>query len=373
MDQPQLKPVLPDYANCGLNVAASVLRHFGAQTAQAGHPAVDALLAQREYKNIVLMLFDGLGTYTLKDHLDPAGFLRAHTARQMSAVFPPTTVAATTSIESGLAPCEHAWLGWSLYLEEMDRIVDVFTDTDSVTGEHLPGPVRAVDRLLPYRNIVERLNGTGRVRAQIISKHGDTHVDTLEELLEKTKERCAAPGRQYIYTYYNEPDHSMHDLGMLAVGDLVRQIERQVEALCASLDDDTLVLVTADHGLIDAEQAPLEQFFELTAALERPFHIEARAAGFFVRPAYRGIFPALVKQALGDRDFWTVSAEEAIALGLFGRGAEHPRFRRLIGDYLVIATGSRSLCMQRDPHPMVAMHAGLTPREMTVPLIVAHS
>ena len=54
------QPVLPDYTNCGLNVAASVLRHFGAETTQAGHPAVDALLAEKQYKNIVLMLFDGL-------------------------------------------------------------------------------------------------------------------------------------------------------------------------------------------------------------------------------------------------------------------------------------------------------------------------
>ena len=109
------KPVLPDYSNCGLNVASSVLRHFGAPCAHPTHPDVDALLGRKQYKNIVVMPFDGLGMATIADHLPKDSFLASHIARQMTAVFPSTTVAATTSIESGDSPCEHGWLGWSMY------------------------------------------------------------------------------------------------------------------------------------------------------------------------------------------------------------------------------------------------------------------
>ena len=364
------QPVLPDYANCGLNVAASVLRHFGAETTQSGHPTVDALLGAKEYKNIVLMLFDGLGMATLRDHLAEGDFLRAHTVRKMTAVFPPTTVAATTSIESGLAPCEHAWLGWSLYFNEMDRIVDVFINRDTVTGEYLTGDVRAVDRLLPYRNIVQRLNATGRVRAQIVSKFGDTRVDSLDALFDKTRALCAAPGRQYIYTYYNEPDHTMHDRGVMAVGNIVRDINDRVAALCAGLGEDTLLLLTADHGLIDTEPVYIDQYPELENACLRRYHIEARAAGFFVKPECRTAFPEIVARTLGTEDFWLLTGEEAADRGLFGRGQEHPKFRGMIGDYLLIATGTRSLYPTYDPHPMIGMHAGLTAREMYVPLVV---
>ena len=89
------KPVLPDYTNCGLNIASSVLRHFGAPCAHPTHPDVDALLGRKQYKNLVVMLFDGLGMATIADHLPKDSFLASHIARQMTAVFPSTTVAAT--------------------------------------------------------------------------------------------------------------------------------------------------------------------------------------------------------------------------------------------------------------------------------------
>ena len=364
-------PVWPDYSNSGLNVAASVLRHFGAPCAQAGQADVDALLAQKPYKNIVLMLFDGLGAYSLEELLPPDSFLRTHLLRRMSAVFPPTTVAATTSIESGLAPCEHAWLGWSLYLPPLDRLVDAFTNRDSLSGEALPGPVRAVDQVLPYRNIVSQLNDTGRVQAHIVSKHGDTHIDTLDEMAENVLRLCNTEGRQYVYTYWNEPDHTMHDKGIGAVEKIVRDIDARVQALCDALPSDTLVMVTADHGLTDTEPVPIDQYPELVNACLRPYHVESRAASFFVKPEYLADFPNIVARNLGTADFYTVSSAEAVAAGLFGQGREHPLFRQMVGDYWVIATGRKSLYREADPHPMIGMHAGLTAREMTVPLIVA--
>ena len=136
------KPVLPDYSNCGLNVASSVLRHFGAPCSHPTHPDVDALLGRKQYKNIVVMLFDGLGMATIADHLPKDSFLASHIARQMTAVFPSTTVAATTSIESGDSPCEHGWLGWSMYFYQIDRMVDVFVNLDSWTGKPMGGDVR---------------------------------------------------------------------------------------------------------------------------------------------------------------------------------------------------------------------------------------
>ncbi len=61
--------ILPDYTNCGLNVACSVLRYFGAEAAHPGQKDVDALLAQKPYRNVVVMLFDAMGMAILRDHL----------------------------------------------------------------------------------------------------------------------------------------------------------------------------------------------------------------------------------------------------------------------------------------------------------------
>ncbi len=364
------KPVLPDYHNCGLNVASSVLGHFGAPCAHPTHPDVDALLNGKTYKNVVLMLFDGLSMATINDFLPADSFLASHIRRQMTAVFPSTTVAATTSIESGDAPCEHGWLGWSMYFNQIDRMVDVFIDTDTWTHKPMGGKTRVIDQYRPYRSICLRLNATGNVSAHIVSPFGTDKVKTLDELFDTAAALCRASGRRYIYTYWGEPDHTMHERGVMAVGDIVRDINDRVQAFCQAMGEDTLVLVTADHGLLDCEYKYTCDYPELEQALVRPFHIEARAAGFYVKPEYREDFPRLFDAALGHDNFWLVSTDAALSMGLFGDGTPRADIREIIGDYIAIATGKYSLAHYRDESHLIAMHAGMTEREMYVPLIV---
>ena len=55
----------PDYSRCGVNMMASVLRYFGTDKGHSGLPELDAILSRRKYRNVVLMLFDGLSTDAL--------------------------------------------------------------------------------------------------------------------------------------------------------------------------------------------------------------------------------------------------------------------------------------------------------------------
>ena len=49
-----------------------------------------------------------------------------HMVEEITSVFPPTTTAATTTLESGLSRAEHAWLGWSLHFPEVNGNVNIF-------------------------------------------------------------------------------------------------------------------------------------------------------------------------------------------------------------------------------------------------------
>lgn len=49
--------VYPDYSNSILNIASSVMSHFGAEAAYPTLPCLDRVLEDR-YKNVVLMVFD---------------------------------------------------------------------------------------------------------------------------------------------------------------------------------------------------------------------------------------------------------------------------------------------------------------------------
>ena len=110
--RPFMEIKYPDYNNSIVNLACSVIKHYGAENHHETLAIFDNYL-EKNYKNVVVMLLDGLGVDALENHLDKGSFLRRHFVSEISTVFPPTTTAATTSVESGLTPKEHGWLGWS--------------------------------------------------------------------------------------------------------------------------------------------------------------------------------------------------------------------------------------------------------------------
>ena len=120
-------PSLPDYDHCLVNLASSVLKHFGAEYTAPTLSLADTYLA-KDHKNVVVLLLDAMGVSILQKHLSENGFFRSHLAGSYSSVFPPTTVAATTSVPGGLFPCESAWLGWDCYYPQLGKNVTVCLD-----------------------------------------------------------------------------------------------------------------------------------------------------------------------------------------------------------------------------------------------------
>ena len=92
---------LPDYENCLVNLANSVLKRFGAETMHKTLPSADAYLS-KGHRNVVVLLMDAMGMSILEKHLDKDGFFRSNLVGTFDSVYPPTTVAATTSLISGL-------------------------------------------------------------------------------------------------------------------------------------------------------------------------------------------------------------------------------------------------------------------------------
>ena len=128
-----MKQKLPDYTNCIANLANSILAEFGIkEDGRQTLKLLDSYLA-KNYENIVVILLDGMGKCILEKNLDKDGFFNTHLKSTYSSVFPPTTVAATTSIMSGLDPCQHSWLGWDCYYPEIDKNVTVFLISRDIT------------------------------------------------------------------------------------------------------------------------------------------------------------------------------------------------------------------------------------------------
>ncbi|MGN1316554.1 MAG: alkaline phosphatase family protein [Acutalibacteraceae bacterium] len=361
--------IYPNYDRSILSIASSVLAHFGVKDCQHKTlPEFDKLL-QKDYKNIIVILFDGLGVSAIKEHLNENDFLRKHFVCPISSVFPSTTVAATTSILSGYSPLECGWLGWDLYFEEIGENVAVFRNTLQRNGEPA-ADYNVANRYIPVKNVMQRIEEVnGRKSAYCVSFFSKFRVKSVEDICKTVYKLSKKRKKKYIYAYWHQPDNAMHGHGVTSeeAHKEILNINSEVEKLCGKLKD-SLVIITADHGLCDGKNEYLEDYPRLSSMLKVPPSIEPRALSFFVKDGMLEDFRDEFNGIFGN-DFRLMTKEEVFKENLFGFGKPHPRTYNFVGDFLAVATGEKSLFIEREEHSFVGVHAGLTEEEMTVPFI----
>ena len=360
------KLVGPDYKNSIANLPNSVLKYFGVQTVGDTLPLLDRYLGV-EYKNVVVLLLDGMGISILERHLAEDGAFRSHLAGTYKSVFLSTTVAATTSAMSGLQPCEHSWLGWDCYYPQLDKNVTVFSNT--VQGTEEPAAeYHAAHTFTPYESVDEKINKAGG-KAYKVMPFVPPYPNSIEEICTEIKRICAEPEKKYIYAYWKQPDGLLHKYGCSSqiVREDMGNAERVVAELAESLDD-TLFVVTADHGHADTEHALIRDYPRICDCLVRMPSLEPRVLNFFVKDGRKEEFEREFNKEFSDK-FKLVTVEEAIKEELFGTGKHHEMFRAMLGDYIAIATGDLSIFFSEEAI-LHSMHGSLTEEEMMIPLIV---
>ena len=363
---------MPDYSNSILGIPNSILAHFGAEPRHATLPVLDAEL-QKGYRNVVLLAFDGLGIDALKAHA-PGGFLDSHCAGQISSVYPCTTVTALTTLETGLEPIEHGWLGWSMYFQELGKCVDLFSGRES-GAERPAAPISIAWNVIGYKNLLAQINETdASVECCRVSPFGSGYwVDTNEAICKHIGALCKKDGRRYIWAYHFQPDKDMHECGCYSErvkADIVL-FDAQIERLASGLTD-TLLIITADHGMADIVDLVVEDYPEIGECLAVPPNREPLSLSFFIKPGYMDEFPERWAKHFGN-DFLLMTGEETLQKGFFGTGVPHARAAGFLGDYIALATGNRALWYRNEKgeaNNFKACHAGLLPCEMNVPLIL---
>lgn len=355
----------PDYDNCIANLACSVLKHFGVEPPNSTLPLADGLL-DRRYKNVVVMLLDGMGSNIIEANLAPDGFFRRHLAGTYSSVFPPTTVAATTAINSGLFPAQSAWLGWTGYFPEIDRNVVYFSNTDADTEERIEGESVAW-KYVPYNAVYPQIEAAG-YKTHFLAPFAEPHPENFGALCREIKRLCAEDGEKYVYAYWDEPDSTMHRKGCFgeAAKSVICDIEKAVEELSGEIRD-TLLIITADHGHINSPKAVVTDYPDIMECLVRMPSMEPRCLNLFVKSGTEERLKAAFAEHFGDK-FMLMSKAEVIKRQLFGKGVPHPRLNEMLGDFIAVAVGDLSIYNMGSKN-FVGAHAGLTENEMIIPLI----
>lgn len=364
--------VRPDFTKSIVNISATLAEFLGCHNKIPVLPDLAQEL-KKGYKNVVFLILDGLGTHPAKINLPEKSFLRRNTRAVLTSVFPSTTTNATTTLLTNETPMEHGWFGWCLYFRELDKVVDIFPEVDSFTGEpiekgyvkaHLPAP--------PFYK-----KNTSDYAVQLIVPdfwHGDDgpnrqNFKTMEELFACIDDACRRHGKQFIYAYISEPDSTMHRFGVTSAEahTVIQALNDGIKALASTLKD-TLFVITADHGQTDVgETVEIYRDEELLPLLAWPPSLEARATAFKVKEGCREAFCTLFRQKYGA-DFELVETETLLRENYFGGNiAAHAEY---LGDFIAIGTTDKIMKLRPRGHDFLGHHTSLTREEMLVPLIL---
>ena len=175
-----MKTKYTDYNNCLVNVSASILKHFGVKWDKEGISEIDRQIVGK--KKVVIMLLDGMGINIIKHNLGNDSFLNTHITKTINSVFPPTTVAATTSVLTGLNPIEHGWLGWHLYLNKKAPSLILFRNEDYYKKK--PYHRLNVNDVLGYKSIIDMVKEKGVKGYEIYPSFKKDGYKTFKEALE---------------------------------------------------------------------------------------------------------------------------------------------------------------------------------------------
>lgn len=341
--------------------------------------------------HLVFVLADGLGM-NLMEELPPDSFLRSHLAAEMRTVFPSATATVLTSLATGEWPSRHGVTGWWTHLPEIESAAAILPFVTRAEGRPLTDLGMTAEKAFPLPSLMGRMQRDtlalfpGRIAQSIFSayfsgsrpRHG---YKTLQEAVDVTVARVAnasTPTYTYLYTPLVDNQGHRYGIGRPQVRAALQELGLQMERLATGLNGHGRIVLSADHGLLDAPASArhrLTPSYNLMEVLRFPPSGDARVLYFHLRNGADSGTPQAIKQLLGER-FLLISVDEAESLALFGPGPISPLTRSRLGDMLAISQGPDVI--EYEPSGVAGRvmreashHSGLTPSEMRIPLVLA--
>ena len=352
--------------------------------------AVKGLIGEPEH--LVLVLADGFGM-NFVESLEDDAFIPNHLAAEMRTVFPSTTPIALTSLATGKWPGKHCVIGWFQKLRRINAVSTIISfartsDKKSLAElglkeqEAYPVPSRIGMASREALHIMpEQIVGSAYSNYWTggVSQKG-YDVDFPFRLIEMVAASIAtAREPTCVYLYIPHVDSAAHKLGTSHIDTLeaARDVDRLLATLVDALPPNTGVIMTADHGHLDA---PPEKTYRLKAS-DKIIRIcnglltgDQRAAYAPVAENEIDALSEAVQRSFG-KDFLVLTAKDVEEAGLLGVGAVADEARYRMGNALLLSTGNAALDYREilgdQTHPIVSHHGGLTPAEMRIPLVVA--
>jgi hypothetical protein len=352
--------------------AAAALGH------DLGRPAVSLPAAER----ICVVVVDGLGHRMLLERPRAAPFLSTLMDPEQCLVAgaPSTTATSMASFGTGLPPGRHGLVGYEVMDPDRGELLNELRwhpDTDPLRWQPHPTVFQELAaRGVPVTQIGNpEFYGSGLTEAAL---RGATFVGLtrLRDRVDAAVDRLREPG--LVYLYWADVDSVGHVHGWRSAQwrRTVRALDRELARLSRCLPSGTLLVITADHGMVDVPHA---ERLDLAAqpGLWSRFRVlggEGRFAQLYCEPGTPADRVADLARQLAD---WigerahVCTRAAAIDAGWFGPVED--RVRPRLGEVIVAGREPFTLIDSRTARPhtlsLIGQHGSLTPDEQLVPFL----
>lgn len=332
------------------------------------------MLGLPQADRVCFVMVDGLGAENLDARSGHAPTLRSMSHLDpLTTVAPSTTAAAITAVGTGEPPGRTAMMGYSLRSPASGKPFSLIKwddpALDPLSWQRRPTLFELLGSRADRCTVVQppAFVGSGLTLAALRGAQASP-AQTLSERVEAAA-GALRKGAECVYLYWGEIDHAGHSRGWTSqewVAEL-ESFDAAIATLARSVPRGTLIVVTADHGMVDvgaridlADAPRLTDGTELIAGEDRAIQIYTR------RPEE---VAARWREELGEASL-VFTADEAVASGIFGPVEDFAR--SIMGDVISFQRGDLAIVDSRGrtSPPMRGVHGSLSPLEMLVPLIV---
>lgn len=375
--------ILPNYEHCILNLITSILKNYNVETKHKSLESMDNIL-NNKYKNVVFIILDGMGEHIL-EKVSPAGYFRKKEIDCITSVYPSTTTAALTTYYSGKPPYETGWIAWSQYFKEYGRDIDMLSHRESYTSRDLKNArINVFDTIVKYKSVFEQIEeALPNIKAyEITPSYSDKRAkrsiraDSIDEIIMNIETLCKNPDEKFILAYCDNPDGLLHKFGTDSeeVKEFIENTERKIEDMCKNLTEDTVVIISADHGHKDINKAySILDYPEIQKCLISLPSLESRVVTFWVKEDMKEEFVKNFNKNF-ENDFWLMTKEEFLEKNMLGFGKKHPKIDDFIGNYIALSISDSIIKLENylteGKKLKKSTHCGLTKEEMEVPVII---
>lgn len=359
----------------------------GARELSPNGAHLKALIGQ--WPHYVFVVIDGMGQ-DIMERTAPDGFMRTHCHQTLQPVFPSTTSAAITSFATASYPAAHGITGWWVYFPEHNTTSTILPFVERFTSRPLLDMGISPDRVFTAPSVFPSLRYRAhqvvptKLRDSVYTKyitkptkplaftsvvHGFTlvadHVD-------------ASSSPTFTWLYLPGLDTLAHVFGTDSqeVSEELNIYDHLLRLLEQAIGQKAKIVVTADHGHVNVPESNvyyLDEEDPIMECLATPPSGEPTVPMFHLKPGAGATFEDGFRTRFGNA-FALISTDEVDALRLLGPNSLSQTTRSRLGDYLALAPVPSVLHYRTRQAPRSSkkgFHGGLTPREMTVPLILS--